>query len=76
MMGINQSEKNHGGDTTHNKPMSSHMRFMDSSGAALLAANSSGRLGDVSLSNIILHDRVQNDMFEDPEGLNAEAFMA
>ena len=68
----------HGGDTTHNKPISSHMRFMESSGAALLGAGgSSQRLGDISLSNIILHDRAhQNDMFEDAEGLNADTFMA
>ena len=48
---------------------------MESSGAALLAGgNSSQRLGDISLSNIILHDRAQNDMFDD--GLNADTFMA
>ena len=79
MMGINQSEKVHGGETTYNKPISSHMRFMESSGAALLGAggNSSQRLGDISLSNIILHDRAQqNDMFEDADGLNADTFMA
>jgi len=61
-----------------NKPVSSHMRNnINNSGTALLAGgNSSQRLGDISLSNIILHDRAQNDMFDDADGLNADAFMA
>ena len=75
-MGINQSEKVHEGDSTHAKPISSHMRFMDNSGAQLLQQNSSQRLGDASLSNIVLNDRHANDMFDDADGLNADAFMA
>lgn len=52
------------------------MRFMDNSGAQLLQQNSSQRLGDASLSNIVLNDRHANDMFDDADGLNADAFMA
>ena len=68
----------HGGDSsTGHKPLSSHLRRINSSGTALLGAeNSSQHLGDANLSNIILHDRAGNELFGESDGLNADVFIA
>ena len=79
-MGLNQSERVHKGDSsTGGKPLSSHQRFMDHSGAALLNNDdSSKQLGDINLSNIILNNGgTGKGIFEDEdEELDAEAFIA
>ena len=76
IQGLNQSEQVHYGrdSAKGNKQLSSHLQYMESSGAALLVNESALQLGDVNLSNINL---AQGRNFSDDEDcLNAEQFIA